>query len=1153
MNHMKKRVLVIGILLILCLSFASASWWDFLKPKNAVTGKAIDDSSLVAYYNFNDVGGTFVPDESGNGNNAELAGDAHIVDGKLVLDGDGDYVDYKTSGDFNWASDDDFTYSLWVKIPTTENYGMILSQRRFSDGIQVLDLAIGYNGWHNYGAGNLTFLVRNDAGKIDDVAAGKINDDEWHHVVVYRDENEYVVYVDGIISDSFPNINKGAITTDLRHMGSEQKWILSRFTSEDNIYLKGQMDNVRIYNRALSAGEIQAIYDEENPNVVECKISNIQFQQVPGYVYYEMYMEAYNLPAGELFGITGAENWNHLLFTKVSTIDSITDLKATQTLNEAAKNYIEARKNNIKLTKDGVVICDQEVVTCSESDADFPDPHYTKGTACMGDDCRTDYCLELEPGQTYATELKEYYIEEEGIINHNLCDPLTDIFSENYNCPYGCEDGQCLRSCTTTGCTLYESEKGKFTSGGQDYIIEMLGAGSPSAAHLRVDGGQIVTFRINDPKNVGPLIINVEDIHYFSGHPTDFSWVIINEISEESQLVCGSISQEVKHQMKLRNESGLRHVISIEGDKAELNDYVVLEPSDRIVQIVEMPDYLPVSYDRIQLEDIITGESLGGSGGLSLVNSGDKAIAQTNIDGRPYYFEVSEEGYNTFVKITWGAGASYGDVGDEKTVVCPAGESCEDGECVEETIEPQTCQSLIDKVKSPKSFSDDSIRWELSHNSSYKGDWWINGNRYSGTEYYSSWNTNENNEWNHISYNVIVFDDKNINLKEWIKQETDYQICDLYHYNNDIVYVCNWDVLRSEQNIDYYEHKSRQVIWIKDNVAVRVDTYIGKYLSSEEQKELAEERFIDFLNDLKNNQNEYIGWDDFNIDWPLSRQVELSLSQCPSDISEETCDPCWNCRVEPAICPPHGTQKQVCIDSCCDQEKEDIIYCNPGVCSGCYIPKWFESKWESKCIPYGFRFEHQTGWDLKYFEETDQERLKETENDEISLVVSSDTEAIIIFYVGNNSYPYELREGESTFVNLAEIGWGGEEEQGYLESINIFVNDIYYSSQASSENYIDMEITVIGYENTPLTINAYCDVDGKIKKQKSRIPGGNWASCMNNYECESNLCSSGECIELAEMIRESGRYKSFFVQISCKLADWFGLEEYESCLADKLS
>ena len=74
-------------------------------------------------------------------------------------------------------------------------------------------------------------------------------------------------------------------------------------------------------------------------------------------------------------------------------------------------------------------------IVCVDSDVNgtYPDGknYNLKGDVCIGVQCQIDSCLN-------SAGLKEYYLEE------GSCNLLTDIFSVDYDCPFGCVDGACL-------------------------------------------------------------------------------------------------------------------------------------------------------------------------------------------------------------------------------------------------------------------------------------------------------------------------------------------------------------------------------------------------------------------------------------------------------------------------------------------------------------------------------------------------------------------------------------------------------------------------------------------------------------------------------------------------------------------------------------
>ena len=81
------------------------------------------------------------------------------------------------------------------------------------------------------------------------VTDGDYADGEWHHVVATREGNQAKVYVDGELVKE-----DEAMAGDIG--GDRTNWFLAQ-DGNSNGYLNGAMDEVRIYNRALTAGEIQ--------------------------------------------------------------------------------------------------------------------------------------------------------------------------------------------------------------------------------------------------------------------------------------------------------------------------------------------------------------------------------------------------------------------------------------------------------------------------------------------------------------------------------------------------------------------------------------------------------------------------------------------------------------------------------------------------------------------------------------------------------------------------------------------------------------------------------------------------------------------------------------------------------------------------------
>ncbi|MGK0209291.1 MAG: hypothetical protein ACI83O_000563 [Patescibacteria group bacterium] len=82
------------------------------------------------------------------------------------------------------------------------------------------------------------------------------------------------------------------------------------------------------------------------------------------------------------------------------------------------------------------------------------------------------------------------------------------------------------------------------------------------------------------------------------------------------------------------------------------------------------------------------------------------------------------------------------------------------------------------------------------------------------------------------------------------------------------------------------------------------------------------------------------------------------------------------------------------------------------------------------------------------------------------------------------------------------------------------------------------------------TNSLYCDLDGSLKEQIGKDSDGNLGLCENDYECRSNTCSSGQCIEVAEIAAEQSNARRVFYGVLCRFANIFGIQEYNACLLE---
>jgi Concanavalin A-like lectin/glucanases superfamily len=195
-------------------------------------------AGLVLYYDFE----ADVNDMSGNGNDGTVLGDAHVMDGLLVLDGDDDAVAIARIGG-DEAVYSQISYGMWV-YPTADLTGL-----QFSGGMNTSPWGAGAvhlkanNGVINVGINGL------DGGDL--VGTTIIDPNTWSHMALTVSDTNVSLYLNGQLEDSR---DLAAPLTDLVLGGAT----LGGWENGDvQREMAGFMDDVVVYDRGLSASEIQ--------------------------------------------------------------------------------------------------------------------------------------------------------------------------------------------------------------------------------------------------------------------------------------------------------------------------------------------------------------------------------------------------------------------------------------------------------------------------------------------------------------------------------------------------------------------------------------------------------------------------------------------------------------------------------------------------------------------------------------------------------------------------------------------------------------------------------------------------------------------------------------------------------------------------------
>ena len=230
----------------------------------------LEEHGLVGHWNFEEGSGQTISDRSGNGNDGTLGANdsvgkddpvfvaGHDSSGPggtgMSFDGVDDYVDLP-NGD-TYLNVDAGTISMWYKsngsgLEALYEYNMgggdIILLRFVTNTFLRFHHAVDFQGTD---ATDVT---------VDNIAT----DTDWHFITFTWDvSSDLVTYnYDGTYGTSSETLETGTFSSANSVLGSTVA-LINRF--------KGQIDSVRIYNRALFADEIRMLYNQKKP-VMELK------------------------------------------------------------------------------------------------------------------------------------------------------------------------------------------------------------------------------------------------------------------------------------------------------------------------------------------------------------------------------------------------------------------------------------------------------------------------------------------------------------------------------------------------------------------------------------------------------------------------------------------------------------------------------------------------------------------------------------------------------------------------------------------------------------------------------------------------------------------------------------------------------------------
>lgn len=221
-------------------------------PRVNPLSQSIDlTSGLIAYYPFDGN----ASDMSGNGHHGIVYGANFGEDrygnlaNSMTFDGIDDYIDLGDNPKLDVGSSD-FTLATWIRKNSATGIRDILAKRNGNPHHGwVFQIWGTVRLWSEYGS----FDTRHPSGLVR----------SWIHLTVVRNMIDETAEL--FINGSFAN--KGSYPG--QDLSNSNRLSVGRLSDEDGHYFDGSIDDIRIYNRALSATETRAIYNSEKLTMIE--------------------------------------------------------------------------------------------------------------------------------------------------------------------------------------------------------------------------------------------------------------------------------------------------------------------------------------------------------------------------------------------------------------------------------------------------------------------------------------------------------------------------------------------------------------------------------------------------------------------------------------------------------------------------------------------------------------------------------------------------------------------------------------------------------------------------------------------------------------------------------------------------------------------
>lgn len=224
-----------------------------------VNGWDPNDVNLVGWWKLDETSGSIAYDSTDNGLDGTLNGEPEWSDGfvygALDFNGTGDYVEIADADSLTPTNE--ITIAFWIYNNGGQNAGIYkygsCPNESASPGnsraynVQIIDET-----------GELRFRVFSAVGTSDVINSNNtLRFGEWHHIAVTFDHGYATIYIDGALDNS-ETMSVSSIMNDAQPLIIGGYWEYCG-TDSFNSRLNGEIDDVRIYDRAIDTNEVKIL------------------------------------------------------------------------------------------------------------------------------------------------------------------------------------------------------------------------------------------------------------------------------------------------------------------------------------------------------------------------------------------------------------------------------------------------------------------------------------------------------------------------------------------------------------------------------------------------------------------------------------------------------------------------------------------------------------------------------------------------------------------------------------------------------------------------------------------------------------------------------------------------------------------------------